>query len=407
MPISAFPVKLPGGGSTIRPRARRHETEIVTLRTVAGLYFPTGRELDYTAARTISIVGGLVMESQGDPMPATSTISAQTRVLAGDSQEIQFRPGIPGVIGVNSVSSPKVARPDNGFLAMITLRRPGSTTVLAKGTYKVLTFPLLLSYHATAADLATPGDWTCEVSNMSLDPITFSTDVTFPIDVPLATASIDLDFLNLLLSKVFDAAAIKIHIESSDDGIPRTTFSVSLDVAALLKLPAYTQINIPNQEKSALGIPFVYRILNLDSDPAYPIVFFSTDLELKVEMRFDTASARLVAQNLPAPDINIELFDIEITIGFDGSFQPVCNASAHLAFNNIDFSSDVSSGVQDAINQHLQDSPGFAALQDKKQVRAQIDSLFIAMMRLGPQAQIQSYRVDGQTLTVTYFLRPT
>jgi hypothetical protein len=151
----------------------------------------------------------------------------------------------------------------------------------------------------------------------------------------------------------------------------------------------------------------VYRLLNLDSDPNYPIVFFSTAPELKVEMRFDTTSARLVAQNLPAPDINIELFDIEITIGFDGSFQPVCNAIAHLAFNNIDFSSDVASGVQDAINQHLQGDPSFAALQDKKQVRAQIDSLFIAMMRLGSRAQIQGYSVDGQTLTVTYFLRPT
>jgi hypothetical protein len=265
----------------------------------------------------------------------------------------------------------------------------------------------LLSANPTAADLVPPGEWTCVVSNESVDPITFSTDVTFPIDIPLATASIDLEFLNLLLSKLFDAAAIRIHLESSDDGIPRTTLSLSLDVATLLKVPAFTQINIPNQEKTALGIPFVYRLVNLDSDPAYPIVFFTTDPELKVEIRFDTQAARLVAQNLPAPDINIELFDIEITIGFDGSFTPVCNTIAHLAFNNIDFSSDVASGVQDAINQHLQDSGAFAALQDKKQVRAQIDSLFIAMMRLGSQAQIQGYSVDGQTLTVSYFLRPT
>jgi hypothetical protein len=344
-------------------------------------------------------------------MPATSTVSAQTKLLGGDTQELHFRPGVPGVIGVRSVPSITKPHSELGNLATIALQRPGNTTPLARATYKVNTLPpLILSYHPTAADLVTPGDWTCIVSNESLDPITFSTDVTFPIDIPLATASINLGFLNLLLSKLFDAAAITIHLESSDDGIPRTTLSMSLDVAALLKLPAYTQINIPNQEKTALGIPFVYRLVNLDSDPAYPIVFFSTDPALKVEMRFDTANAKLVAENLPAPDINIELFDIEITVGFDGSFQPVCNASAHLAFNNIDFSSDVSSGVQDAINQHLQGDPSFAALQDKKQVRAQIDSLFIAMMRLnqqGQQAQIQSYSVDGQTLTVTYFFRPT
>jgi len=67
----------------------------------------------------------------------------------------------------------------------------------------------------------------------------------------------------------------------------------------------------------------------------------------------------------------------------------------------------VISGVQDAINQQVQQNPAFAALLDKKQVRAQIDTLFIAMMRLGPQAQIQSYRIDGQTLTVTSFVRTT
>jgi hypothetical protein len=189
-------------------------------------------------------------------MSATSTISAQTKLLGGDTQELSFRPGVPGVIGVRSVPSTTNPHSELGLLATISVRRPGNTTPLAKATYKVHNpSPLILSYHPTAADLVTPGDWTCIVSNESVDPITFSTDVTFPIDIPLATASIDLDFLNLLLSKLFDAAAIKIHIESSDDGIPRTTFSVSLDVAALLKLPAYTQINIPNQKRVPWGFP--------------------------------------------------------------------------------------------------------------------------------------------------------
>jgi hypothetical protein len=128
---------------------------------------------------------------------------------------------------------------------------------------------------------------------------------------------------------------------------------------------------------------------------------------LKVELRFDTVNARLVAQNLPAPDINITLFNIEITVGFDGSFQPVCSAIAHLAFNNIDFSSDVINGVQDAINQQVQQNPALAVLRDKKSVRAQIDALFTSMLRLGPNSQIQGYNTDGQALTVTYFVRTT
>jgi hypothetical protein len=339
-------------------------------------------------------------------MPATSTISTQTRILGGDSQQIQFRPGIAGVIGVHSVPSPQVAHSETAVFAMLILRRPGSAAPLAKATYKALTPPLLLSYQATAADLAIPGEWTCEVSNQSLDPITFATDVTFPIANPLATASIDIGFLNLILAKVVDAAAIQIHLESSGDGSSASRLSLSPEIAALLKLPTLTTFNVSDQKKTELGIPFVYRILNLDSDPEYPVVLLWTDpVSLKVVIRFDTTSARLVAQNLPAPDINIELFNIEINVGFDGSFQPVCNASAHLAFNNIDFSSDVITGVQDAINEQTQQNPALAVLRDKKQVRAQIDALFIAMLRLGQQAQIQSYGVDGSSLTVTYFVR--
>jgi hypothetical protein len=56
------------------------------------------------------------MDSQGDTMPATSTISTQTRVLGGDSQEILFRPGQPGVIGVHSGPSPDVVHTETGLL---------------------------------------------------------------------------------------------------------------------------------------------------------------------------------------------------------------------------------------------------------------------------------------------------
>jgi hypothetical protein len=341
-------------------------------------------------------------------MPATTTISVQTRVLGEDSQEIAFRPGQPGFVSVHSVPAPNTAHTETGLLASITLRRPGSTSPLARATYKLHTASLLLSYNATAADLTTPGDWTCEVSNESLDPITFTTDVTFPINIPLQTASIDVEFLNLVLAKVVDAAAVQIHLQSSSDGGTASRLSLSQDIAALVQLPTLTQFNIPDQTKSVLGIPFVYRILNLDSDPEYPIVFFSTDpLCLKVELRFDTVNAKLVAQNLPAPDINISLFNIEITVGFDGSFTPVCSAIAHLAFNNIDFSSDVISGVQDAINQQVQQNPALGVLRDKKSVRAQIDRLFTSMFRLGQNVQIQGYNTDGQALTVTWFVRPT
>jgi hypothetical protein len=363
----------------------------------------TRRNSKYNSIRIINLE--VARSLIGGPMPATTTISTQTRVLGEDSQEILFRPGQPGFVSVHSVPAPNVAHTETGLLASITLRRPGSTSPLARATYKLHTQSLLLSYNATAADLTTPGDWTCEVSNESLDPITFTTDVTFPINIPLSTASIDIEFLNLVLAKVVDAAAVQIHLQSSSDGSDASRLSLSQDIAALLKLPTVIPFNIPDATKSVLDIPFVFRILNLDSDPEYPIVFLSTDpLSLKVELLFDTANAKLVAEDLPLPDINITLFNIEVTVGFDGGFEPVCNAIAHMAFDNIDFSGDVISGVQDAINQKVQDIP---QLRDKKSVRAQIDLLFTAMLRLGQNVQIQGYKPDGQALTVTYFVRTT
>ena len=136
------------------PLVRAHGTEIVTL-TGTRFDFLACCDSDYNPPRTISIFDGLVMDSQGDPMPATSTVSVQTKLLAGDTQEFHFRPGVPGVIGVRSVPSTTNPRSELGFLATFAVRRPGNTTPLAKATYKGHNpSPLILSCNPKAADLA-------------------------------------------------------------------------------------------------------------------------------------------------------------------------------------------------------------------------------------------------------------
>lgn len=334
----------------------------------------------------------------------TSTVSSQLDLPGGNVQTLRFRPGQAGRIDISSTPSPFVAKTETGLLALIELRSPGSATAVASQKFPNSTPSLALAYTATAADLTAAGDWECDVTNETDQPIEFSTTVTFPYD-PLPTASIDLNFLNLLLATVVDAAAIQIHLQSSSDGIPQSRVTISLDIAALLNVPAATTFHIADQSETAADITFVYQLLNLDSDPNYPVVFLSTPpLSLTIFIRFDAASAQLVAQNLPAeaaPGIDLDSFSIEFVVGFDGSFTPVCTATAHLEFNDIDLSSDISSAVQTAIVNQLS-SAGFSALLDPQQVRGHIDSLFISLMRLGPQAQIQSYTADGQTLTVTY-----
>src|SRR5689334_4357328 len=120
----------------------------------------------------------------------TSSVSGKANLPAGGSQELSFRPGSPGRVTSHTDLSRSNAHTETGLIGLIILRRPGATKPLATVKINLGSASGGLSYDATAADLATPGDWVCEVSNESNDPITFTTVVGFPIDVPLLTASI-------------------------------------------------------------------------------------------------------------------------------------------------------------------------------------------------------------------------
>jgi hypothetical protein len=184
--------------------------------------------------------------------------------------------------------------------------------------------------------------------------------------------------------------------------------SLSQDVADLLGLPSVTTFPVADQTDTVLGFDVIYRIMNLDSDPEYPVLFLQSDpLAIIIVLRFDTQSARLIAQNLPSPaDVIVESLSIEASIGFDSGVQVAVNALAHAVFNNIDASDKLAGGIRDGINKQLRENPSLAALLDKKQIRARIDSLFIQMMRLGKGAVIRGYTIADGALTATYFHPP-
>jgi hypothetical protein len=338
----------------------------------------------------------------------TSSISRQANVASGDSQELSFRPGAVGRVSVHTDLSRPNARSETGNVAQIFLRRPGAQRPLASAILKRGTPSGGFSYAATAADLAAPGNWTCDIDNDSLEAITFTTAVTFPIDVPVATASFDIGLLNIILAKLVDAASVRLHIESSGDGSPRSFVSLSQDIADLLGLPSVTTFPVADQTDTVLHFDIIYRIVNLDSDPEYPTFYLQPDpLAIMLVLRFDTQSARLVAQNLPSPaDVIVDSLDIEATIGFGSGVQIAVNAVAHVDFQNIDASEKLAGGIRDGINSQLQGNPAVAALLDKKALRSRIDSLFVQMMRLGKGAVIRGYSVNDGTLTVTYFVPP-
>jgi hypothetical protein len=339
------------------------------------------------------------------PMPeaASHTLSQQARLPSDESQSITFRPQRPGEVFIQSTPPPASARTETGLLAGIALHRPGLNAPLRSLRYPRDSQSLSIAYTATEADLATPGDWTAVVTNDTLTPQTFATDVTYPISNPVMSASVDIGLLNLILSKLFDAASITGHIESSDrPELQLSHVALSPDVAGLLKQASFTSFHVGDVTSHGIG----YRIKRIDTDPATPIMAITTDpLALIVTIRIDPASVKLEALGpLPLPGLRVGAFSVELQVGFEGSVRTSCHADVHLTLDNLDLSEALSSGVVDGINGLIHGDARFAALFSPNALRGYIDLFFKSFMRLDSRATDLSYTVRDQALVVSYLL---
>ena len=323
---------------------------------------------------------------------------AKDQLEGGDSQSITFRPGLPGTIFIQSTPPPPSARSETAVKAAVQLFRPGMSKPLRDIQYPVDSQTLALGYDATEADLATPGDWTAVVYNACVQPFTFTTDVTFPIANPVLHASVDIPFLNLIFAKFFDAASVKGHVESGNQGFQLSSVSLAQDIASLLHLPSFTTFAVPDFTVEGIG----YRIKNLDTDPNYPVAAITASpLALMVVISVDPASVVFEAVGpLPLPGIDVRNISVEILVGFDGSVTPSCSADVH--WNNLDLSSDMSGAIVNGINGLIHGNSDYAATFSPQNLRGYIDLFFRSFMRLGPQAANLGYVVDGQTLQVSY-----
>jgi phospholipase C len=107
-----------------------------------------------------------------------------------DTRVISFRPGGVGPITIRSQTvHPPVLHSETGLLGKLTLRRPGNPTPVATSSAPLGGHLLALTHTATVGELATPGDWTCEVFNGTLQQVTFETEIDF-IRAPLPAGAI-------------------------------------------------------------------------------------------------------------------------------------------------------------------------------------------------------------------------
>ncbi len=332
-------------------------------------------------------------------MPST-TISLQSTLHEGDSQSIPFRPEAPGTVFIQSTPPPANAPSETRTHAYVQLFKPNNHTPLKTVRVPDGSQVLSLAYNVSDADLVAPGDWIAAVVNTCRNPYVFSTQVSFPNLRRVHSATVDLAFLNLILAKLFDAAAIRGHIETHPN-LELSSVSLKPDVAALFHLPPWKTFNIPDIAKFGA----VCRIKRLDTDPDSPTAHFSASPPaLNASVRIAPSSAQFESRGtVPLPNIEVRRIDVSISVGLDGSVRPSCDADVHIDLLDWDLSGDVRDRVLDGINKVLRD-PQYAATFGPAALRGYIDKFFRLFMRLDDRATDLSYIADGQTLRVEYTL---
>jgi hypothetical protein len=82
------------------------------------------------------------------------------------------------------------------------------------------------------------------IFNGSLISTVFTTEITSVSDLLLKTASLDIPFLNTVLSEAAATAAVRVHLESSSDGSAQSVASWSVAVANLIGGTIESRFNI-------------------------------------------------------------------------------------------------------------------------------------------------------------------
>jgi hypothetical protein len=330
-------------------------------------------------------------------MPEFQTLdtSDQAVIAGGSRRDIHFRPGAPGPISARSVPTNAPTHSETGLLGKLLFRRPGSATPVASSSTKVGQKVMALDYTVTAADLAAAGDWICEVINSTDNNVSFKTDVTYPSNIQLITrtATIDIPFLNILLSNAARAAQLRLYLQSSptSPGTAESMASWSPDVPAKLNGLAQFKFHVDDPEKDGL----TFRLVNLNSQTA-SLGFKPGSLTMELFLNFDVKNGKMVGLNV-APDIQLDFFAITIQLDFAGNITPICDTKAILRFNSWDISSDVKGQVESDIISRVAD-----AKLTPQAVAAQMFKYFSLLLRLGPEERISGFSLQGNNLVITY-----
>jgi hypothetical protein len=334
-------------------------------------------------------------------MPGTSTLPEDDEIGGGESHAILFHVAGAGLLSVRSTPSSVPAHSESGDLGVLAIMKPGSATPVARSVPAALSAgTLTLNYQVSAADAAPGGSWSVRVTNLTDDTLSWHTTISGVVAVPqVVTASLDLAFINTILSVAAAAFNPQAHLETSGDPTQLgSRFSVSTQTDGVPNTIVY-QKYIADITK----FDFVTYRLNVDSDPTQTTVMLTTDpIALSLHIGFNVGGVALTALTTGFPDITFTAFEIDVAVGFDGTIVPSCYVEAHPAtVATYDVAAEVESQATSQIAA-LASDPTFGAYLQPAALHDQIIKYISIFLRLGPTETIQQFRSDGVTLFVDH-----
>jgi hypothetical protein len=334
-------------------------------------------------------------------MPGTSTLPEDDEIGGGASHAILFHVAGAGLISVHSTPSRVPAHSDSGDLGVLAIMKPGSGIPVARSVPAALSAgTLTLNYQVSAADAAAGGMWSVRVTNLTDDTLSWHTTISGVVAVPqVVTASIDLAFINTVLSVAAAAFNPHAHLETSGDPTQLgSRFYVSTQTNGVPNTIVYQKYIADIQKLGA-----TYR-LNVDSDPTQTTVMLTTDpIALSLHIGFNVGGVALTALTTGFPDITFSAFEIDVAVGFDGTIVPSCYVEAHPATigDAVDVAAEVESQATSQVAA-LANDPTFGAYLRPAVLHDLIIKYISIFLRLGPTETIQQFHSDGATLFVDY-----
>jgi hypothetical protein len=354
----------------------------------------------------------------------------ETSIGSGGQHFIAFTPVEAGTFTIQIVAQrvPTAKQAPNGYWAKINLFRPGFT-----GPFQTRLAPLAnptntLSHNVTAAELAVPGGWTCQIQNPTPVDIVYDTTINLPTPYPFQTATFDIGLLDAILREAGNDVGIEVHLITDsappgDAGMSYVTWTPVLTqllngltrqafVAPDLQVQTNDlDINAAVKEGLTTALPdiLIFRM----ALGTYPIPgpFVDTGSG-RLITSLDFGSGTVDCLNSGLIDIRVDSLTVQLSIGLDGSVQAIAAATANARL--LGFQYDVSGPVQDAVNGAV------AAFAKPRVIAPFLNRFFVTLMRLNDtqppglnservffgNAQITNLSVQGQTLTAQFFSVP-